>query len=44
VFMESYLNLRLERAWGVALLIIVLSIAVFGLTSRLETSVARRFR
>lgn len=44
VFMESYLNLRLERAWGVALLIIVLSIAVFGLTSRLEHSVARRFR
>jgi ABC-type nitrate/sulfonate/bicarbonate transport system permease component len=44
VFMESYLNLRLERAWGVALLIIVLSIAVFGLTSRLERSVAQRFR
>lgn len=44
MFMESYLNLQLERAWGVALLIIVLSIAVFGLTSRLEHSVARRFR
>jgi ABC-type nitrate/sulfonate/bicarbonate transport system permease component len=44
MFMESYLNLRLERAWGVALLIIVLSIAVFGLTSRLEYTVARRFR
>jgi ABC-type nitrate/sulfonate/bicarbonate transport system permease component len=44
MFMESYLNLRLERAWGVALLIIVLSIAVFGLTSRLEQSVVQRFR
>jgi ABC-type nitrate/sulfonate/bicarbonate transport system permease component len=44
VFMESYLNLRLERAWGVALLIIVLSMTVFGLTSRLESSVAQRFR
>lgn len=44
VFMESYLNLRLERAWGVAVLIIVLSVAVFGLTSRLESGVVRRFR
>jgi ABC-type nitrate/sulfonate/bicarbonate transport system permease component len=44
MFMESYLNLQLERAWGVALLIIVLSIAVFGVTSRLEHSVAQRFR
>lgn len=44
MFMESYLNLRLERAWGVALLIIVLSIAVFGATSRLESGVVQRFR
>lgn len=44
VFAESYLNLQLERAWGVAVLIIVLSIAVFAATSRLESSVTQRFR
>jgi ABC-type nitrate/sulfonate/bicarbonate transport system permease component len=44
VFSQSYLNLQLDRAWGVALVIILFSMILFALTSTLESLVLERWR
>jgi ABC-type nitrate/sulfonate/bicarbonate transport system permease component len=44
VFAQSYLNLQLDRAWGVALVIILFSMILFALTSTLEDLVLKRWR
>jgi ABC-type nitrate/sulfonate/bicarbonate transport system permease component len=44
IFSASYLNLQLDRAWGVALVIILFSMVLFALTSSLERLVVERWR
>jgi ABC-type nitrate/sulfonate/bicarbonate transport system permease component len=44
IFSASYLNLQLDRAWGVALVIILFSMILFALTSTLERMVVERWR